>query len=120
MGLDVISEERPFARRAHQPSMNLFGNRPVLIDRALVELDFERPGGGVVPNGPDRARRDRDSVHGFPFGKSGWVELPILCPLGKPSLEPPVTTKHTHPLVPTFAAALAAVALAYLLSWVLS
>ena len=31
-----------------------------------------------------------------------------------------MTTKHTHPLVPTFAAALAAVALAYLLSWALS
>jgi hypothetical protein len=31
-----------------------------------------------------------------------------------------MSTKHTHPLVPTFAAALAAVALAYLLSWVLS
>ncbi len=31
-----------------------------------------------------------------------------------------MTTKHTHPLVPTFAAALAAVALAYFLSWVLS
>jgi len=31
-----------------------------------------------------------------------------------------MTTKHTHPLVPTFATALAAVALAYFLSWVLS
>ena len=31
-----------------------------------------------------------------------------------------MTTKHTHPLFPTFAAALAAVALAYFRSWVLS
>lgn len=31
-----------------------------------------------------------------------------------------MTTKHTHPLVPTFATALAAVALDYFLSWVLS
>ena len=31
-----------------------------------------------------------------------------------------MTTKHTHPLVPAFATALAAVALAYFLSWVLS
>ncbi len=31
-----------------------------------------------------------------------------------------MTTKHTHPLVPTFATALAAVALAYFLSWVIS
>lgn len=31
-----------------------------------------------------------------------------------------MSTKHTHPLVPTFAAALAAVALAYFLSWALS
>lgn len=80
----MISEELALAYSAHQASMNVFGNVSVLIDTAVVKLDFERPGCGVVPNRPDRARRDRDSVHGFPFGRNGLVELPILCSLGKP------------------------------------
>lgn len=96
-GSDVISEELALAYSAHQPSMNVCGNGSILIDPAVVKLDFERPGCGVVPNGPDRARRDRDSDHGFPFGRNGLVELRILCSLGKP----PVEQSVAHSFLPS-------------------